>query len=50
MEIFKREYQLAIIYMIPELRGGRKGGDGYAGAIDIKEILEVLGMGGIIRD
>lgn len=36
--------------MILELRGGRKGGDGYVGVIDIKEIFEVLGMGGIIRD
>lgn len=36
--------------MIPEFRVGNEGGDRYAGAIDIKEILDTLGTGGIIGD
>lgn len=33
-----------------ELHSRFRGGDGYAGAIGIKGILEVLGRNGIIRD
>lgn len=33
-----------------ELHSTFRGGDGYAGAIDIKETLKVSGRNGVIRD